>query len=48
MKSLVIGAAGFVGGYIVLGLKFLTRKLPKSLDGIKPTLIYPLFGILIM
>ena len=40
--------AGFVSGYVVLGLKYLTRKLPKSLDGIKPTLIYPLFGILII
>jgi len=40
--------AGFVSGYIVLGLKYITKKLPKSLDGIKPTLIYPLFGILII
>lgn len=40
--------AGFVSGYIVLGLKFLTKSFPKSLDGIKPTLIYPLFGILII
>ena len=40
--------AGFVSGYIVLGLKYITRKLPKSLDGIKPTLIYPVFGILLI
>lgn len=40
--------AGFVSGYVVLGLKYITKKLPKSLEGIKPTLIYPLFGILIV
>lgn len=40
--------AGFLAGYIVLMLKKLTRKLPPSLDGIKPTLIYPLLGILII
>lgn len=40
--------AGFVSGYIILGLKFITRKFPKSLEGIKPTLIYPLFGILVI
>ena len=39
--------AGFVGGYIVLGLKKVFAKLPKSLDGIKPILIYPVLGILL-
>ncbi len=39
-------AAGFIGGYIVLGLKQLLRNLPKSLEGIKPVLLYPLFGVL--
>lgn len=38
--------AGFVAGYIVLGLEKLTEKLPKSLDGIRPMLIYPVGGIL--
>lgn len=38
--------AGFLSGYIILGIKYITKKLPKSLDGIKPTLIYPVFGIL--
>ena len=38
-------AAGFVAGFIVLGLKKLCSKLPDSLEGIKPTLIYPLVGI---
>lgn len=40
--------AGFAAGYIVLGLKKLFEKLPKSLDGIKPVLLYPLFGILLI
>ena len=37
--------AGFAGGYIVLGLKKLFSKLPKSLEGIKPVLLYPVIGI---
>lgn len=40
--------AGFLAGYVVLLLKKLFSKLPESLDGIKPTLIYPLLGILIV
>ena len=40
--------AGFVGGYIVLGLRKLSDKLPESLEGIKPVLIYPLVGILLI
>lgn len=39
--------AGFLGGYVVLFLKKLFSKLPQSLEGIKPVLLYPLFGILI-
>jgi len=38
--------AGFIGGYLVLGLKKLFSKLPAALDGIKPILIYPVLGIL--
>ena len=41
-------AAGFLAGYLVLGLKKITEKLPPSLDGIRPTLIYPLLGCLIV
>ena len=41
-------AAGFVAGFIVLGLKKLCSKLPDSLEGIKPTLIYPLVGIFLI
>lgn len=37
--------AGFLGGFIVLGLKKICENLPDALDGIKPTLIYPLAGI---
>lgn len=37
--------AGFVGGYLMLGLEKLCDKLPKSLEGIKPVLIYPLVGL---
>ena len=37
--------AGFVGGYLMLGLRKLCDKLPKALEGIKPVLIYPLVGL---
>ena len=37
--------AGFVAGYIVLLLKKVFSKLPESLDGMKPVLLYPLLGI---
>jgi PTS system fructose-specific IIC component len=40
--------AGFVAGYIVLLLKKIFAGLPKSMDGIKPTLLYPVFGIFII
>ena len=39
--------AGFLAGFIVLALQKIGEKLPSALDGLKPTLIYPLFGILI-
>ncbi len=37
--------AGFLAGFLVLALKKMCEKLPDALDGIKPTLIYPLAGI---
>ena len=40
--------AGFVAGYLVLLLKKLFAKLPKGLDGLKPVLLYPLLGILLV
>lgn len=39
--------AGFLAGYLVAGLKKLFSNLPSSLEGIKPVLLYPLFGILL-
>ena len=41
-------AAGFIAGYLVEGLKKVFDGLPKSLDGIKPMLLYPVFGTLLM
>lgn len=38
---------GFVAGYIVLGLKKAFAGLPETLEGIKPVLLYPLFGLLL-
>lgn len=38
---------GFLGGYSVVLLKKVFSKLPESLEGIKPVLLYPLFGIFI-
>lgn len=39
--------AGFLAGYLVVGLKKAFSGLPNSLEGIKPVLLYPLFGILL-
>ncbi|MGO0905045.1 PTS fructose transporter subunit IIABC [Clostridioides difficile] len=40
--------AGFIAGYLVEGLKKIFNVLPTSLEGIKPVLLYPLFGTLLM
>ncbi len=40
--------AGFLAGYTIRLLKKLFEKLPDSLEGIKPVLLYPLFGIFIV
>ncbi|WP_435002828.1 PTS fructose transporter subunit IIABC [Bacillus atrophaeus] len=37
--------AGFLAGYIVVLLKKVFAGIPQSLDGLKPVLLYPLFGI---
>ena len=37
--------AGFLGGFLMLGLEKACNGLPKSLNGIKPVLIYPLGGL---
>jgi len=38
---------GFLGGYVIVLLKKLFNKLPDSFEGLKPVLLYPLFGIFI-
>lgn len=37
--------AGFAAGYLMIGLKKALSVLPQSLEGLKPTLLYPLLGI---
>ncbi|MBM7712417.1 PTS fructose transporter subunit IIABC [Enterococcus xiangfangensis] len=39
--------AGFVAGYSILLLKKILIKLPKSLHGLNPVLLYPVLGTLI-
>ncbi|MEE0988565.1 MAG: fructose-specific PTS transporter subunit EIIC [Kandleria vitulina] len=39
---------GFVAGWIIILLKKVFAGLPKSLDGIKPILLYPLLGVALM
>ncbi|UFN98599.1 fructose-specific PTS transporter subunit EIIC [Lactobacillus gasseri] len=39
-------AAGFIAGYMMIGLKKSFAKLPKSVEGMKPMLIYPILGLL--
>ena len=43
-----IGAlfAGFIAGYLVLALEKATEKMPSSMDGLRPMLIYPVIGLL--
>lgn len=41
-------AAGFIAGYVVVWLKRVFRNLPKSLDGLKPMIFYPILGLLIV
>ena len=40
--------AGFIGGYVVLLLRKVFSFLPKSLESVKPILIYPVGGILLI
>ena len=49
-KSGFLGAlvAGFLAGYIIVLLKKIFELLPDSLEGVKPVLLYPLLGVLIM
>lgn len=40
--------AGFLGGYLILALRKVLGVLPDSLEGLKPILLYPVLGLLIM
>ena len=40
--------AGFIGGYLILALRKVLGVLPDSLEGLKPILLYPVLGLLIM
>lgn len=48
-KSGFLGAivAGFLAGYLILGLRKVCEKLPEALEKIAPVLIYPVVGILV-
>ena len=50
ISSGFIGAllAGFLGGYIIVLLRKIFDKLPNALEGLKPILLYPVCGILLM
>ncbi len=39
--------AGFIAGYVIEFLKKLSKGLPRTLEGIKTLLIYPILGLLI-
>lgn len=39
-------AAGFIAGYLILGMKKMFVGLPRSVEGMKPMLLYPVFGLL--
>ena len=49
-KSGFLGAllAGFLAGYLILGLRKVCDKLPEALEKIAPVLIYPVVGVLLM
>ena len=40
--------AGFAAGYLMLAMRKLCDKLPRALEGLKPILIYPVVGLLII
>lgn len=49
-KSGFLGAlaAGFLAGYVILGLRKLCSRLPEALEKIAPVLIYPVVGVLVI
>ena len=40
--------AGFLAGYLVLALEKITEQMPSSMDGLRPMLIYPVAGLLLI
>lgn len=50
LSSGFLGAliAGFAAGYLMLALERASAKLPRTLDGLKPVLIYPVTGLLLV
>lgn len=40
--------AGFISGYLVLAMRKLFSALPDSLEGLKPVLLYPVCGLVLM
>lgn len=40
--------AGFIAGYVMLIIKKVFEKLPRALEGTKPVLLYPFFGIVLI
>jgi PTS system fructose-specific IIC component len=40
--------AGFAGGYLTLGLKWLTKKLPRSFEGVRVLIVYPVIGAVLI
>ena len=40
--------AGFLAGYLILGLRKVCDTLPEALEKIAPVLIYPVVGVLLM
>jgi PTS system fructose-specific IIC component len=49
-KSGFLGAlvAGFLAGYVIIGLRKVCEKLPEALEKIAPVLIYPVVGLLVI
>ncbi len=40
--------AGFIAGYLIVALRKLLAALPDSLEGLKPILLYPVIGLLLV
>lgn len=40
--------AGFIGGYLIVAMRKLFGCLPDAMEGLKPILLYPVFGLLLI